>query len=141
MIDNPRSIKWGSFVRNPNDIAVDYVLEHINELRNIDIFNLGRNYNPKVSKFLVDNPQHIYDARLFATRSDDIAVDYMMSNPAYLTFDTIYMNTNDRILEYLMTNPGTKNNKIFQNTCEYNMQKINAFNAAGMFPRLPHLRL
>ena len=139
--DNPELVDIDSLTTNSNDLAVDHIFNKM-ENRPVYINLLNLNKNIRVTQLLIANPSILYLDQ-FALRTDDIAVDYIMVDiKLFMQYDNIYLNSHDRVIEYIMDHLHEKyNGKILQNNCNYNGPKLREFNKLRLFPRLPHLVL
>jgi hypothetical protein len=139
--DDPELVDVDSLTTNSNDLAVDFIFSNLGK-RRIYINLLNLNKNIRVTQLLIDNPSILY-LNEFALRTDDIAVDHIMTHiTLFMKYDNIYLNSHDRVTEYIMDNLHENyDNKILQNNCNYNGPKMRTFNKLGLFPRIPHLQL
>jgi hypothetical protein len=147
--------------QNPNDRVVDYLLA--NPAQMADIY-ISMNTNPRMVDYMLANPHRIV-SHVFYRRSDsqkiikhimsninsisihdlsmnpaDEIVEYLLANPQYISIDAFARNDNDKAMEYILNQSGSK--KIHMqvlNKCSYNMQKLRALNKLMLFPRIPHI--
>ncbi len=136
LIANPQYINYALFSFNVNEKAIDHMLQNKDLIAELIFFHID---NKKVADYMLTQ-LHRIDPVLLSVHPDDRIVDHMLANQSLIHWDYICMNPNDRAVEYALKH--VDQIYLFENNvCEYNAQKIKAFNAAGIFPRLPHLRL
>ena len=142
--DPENRINYGLFSMNRNDKAIDHLLANPRFIVCQDFYYSFS--NKKIAKFMTTHLELFSESTTYlCENADDIAVDYLLANPECINWWWFANNSNDRALEYIIKSPRITDTDVMfrlcRNTCSYNMQKINAFNAAGLFPRLPHLKL
>ena len=164
MFNNPEIMFCSELSKNPNDRVVDYLIANPQQIHRR---YMSHNTNPRAVDYLLANPRQIYECVFYSrndsrivkhiienidkinqittvnTNPNDDIVDFLLANPQYIYINYFSQNSNDKVLEYLLKQPGLREllYELRYNTCNYNMQKLRAFNAAKMFPRLPHLQL
>ena len=164
LLKNADKIDFDGLSRNPNTLAVLYLLEntHLIVWKHFNI-----NSNPEAVNYLINNPEHI-KIYYFKYNTNENAIKHLLKTR---TFDELYgpqynaasincdiiidhaltkdiiipslsRNPNDRVLEHLMKNKHLIiDSYITDNNCNYNMQKLRAFDNAKLFERLSYLRL
>ena len=137
LLANPSTIDYDYFSRNTNSKAVAHLLENPDK---IDHEWFSRNTNNKAVEYMLANPDKI-DYEWYSENDNDKAVDHMLANPDKIVPSMMYYNNNDRAVDYILNQTKYDVFEMNCNACNYNMQKINAANSLGLFPRLPHLRL
>jgi hypothetical protein len=139
LIANPLYINWERFSCNTNEKAIDYLLQNPDKIYEQNFFQIK---NKKVVDYMMPH-LHRIDFSILLSHSDDRIVDYLLDNVDKIHVTEFCYSENYRVIEYLMNKEDKEFYAVFiaLNTYDYYTQKINAFNAAGMFPRLPHLRL
>jgi hypothetical protein len=125
--ENPKTI---NFLYNDNDAMVDYIIKHCISCDGGAI--LSRNLNGRVLEFLIEQiPSKINWTWFYANKSD-VAVDYILSNQNREILGTIALNTNDRIVNYLIAE--NYSTLIFENSNDLVVDYIFTQIAAGIVP-------
>lgn len=155
LLENLDKIDFGTFSSNSNDRAVDYMLANPDK---IDFDGLSSNTNDRAVEYLLQYPEKI-NWMNFSGNTSDRAVKYAINNPDKIILNEFCNNPNDYAVEFMLSfdeyplvlsdyNLGYMlSPKCFNvcclsgNTCEYNKQKIEAFNNAKVFPKIPHFSI
>jgi hypothetical protein len=118
LIDHPSEINWKSFSKNTNEKAVDYMLSTEKTRKCINYKFLSENNNQKAVEHLIEshikNHTEIY-TKLLVKNKNNTAVDFIFKTIEPLNdrdkkifFEQhhyIFVNTNDKIIDYLIKNP------------------------------------
>ena len=137
LLTHVNKINFETFSSNPNELAVDYMLANPDK---IDFSRLSSNTNDRAVEYLLQYPDNINWLN-FSGNTNDRAVKYAINNPDKIILTEFCNNSNEYAVEFMLSFDDFDVTYLSGNTCNYNKQKIEAFNNAKVFPKIPHFSI
>ncbi len=109
LLTAPNEINYSLFSSNPNNLAVQYLLENPNK---IDYMSFSSNTNNKAIEHLLENPDKIYYTA-FSRNPNNMAVEYLLNNPNKIEYEWFSCNINERAVEHMLNNVDKIDNFMF----------------------------
>ena len=152
LLANPHMIDFRKLSQNKNKRIIDFLIANPDKIFK-QYFMMSHDDSAEVAKYLVDKIEKKGGdfaknnrVPILCRNSSEIAADFIIKNFDQIKLQWVWDNNNDRVVAQTLERFAkdrhlTRINLPETNTCEYKWQKLNAFNAAKMFPRIPNLRL
>lgn len=137
LLANVDRVDFEVFSSNPDDRVVDYLVANPDK---INWVNFSGNTNDRAVAYLLENPDKINWIN-FSGNNCDRAVRYLINNPDKIVSTEFCRNSNDHAVEFMLSFDDFDPTYLSDNPCNYNKQKIEAFNNAKVFAKVPHFSI